>query len=68
MAVQFYEKLCPGKGETNEAAGSDATDIAAAIADEVAGLKDQSNRIFVYHKTNVNGLIYLSMRADAGGY
>ena len=66
MTAQFYDKLRPGKGETSEAAGGDATDIAAAIADEVAQLKDQGNRLFVYHKTNVNGLAYLSMKADAG--
>ncbi len=66
VVVQFYEKLSPGKGETDGAEVNGATDIAAAIADEVAELKDKGNRLFVYHKTNINGLAYLSMKADAG--
>lgn len=64
--LQFYEKLSPGKGETEGAADSAPTDIATAIADEVAELKDKDKRVFVYHKTNVNGLVYLSMKSDAG--
>ena len=66
VVTQFYEKLSPGKGETDGAEADGATDIAAAIADEVAELKDKGNRLFVYHKTNINGLAYLSMKADAG--
>lgn len=67
VLTEFYEKLSPGKGETDGAEPNGATDIAAAIADEVAELKDKGNRLFVYHKTNINGLAYLSMKADAEG-
>ncbi|CAL8467124.1 g6660 [Coccomyxa elongata] len=67
VLTEFYEKLSPGKGETDGAEVNAATDIAAAIADEVAELKDKGNRLFVYHKTNINGLAYLSMKADAEG-
>ncbi len=60
---QFYEKLHPHSAAPSK---GPAKDIAAAIADEVAELKDQDSQLFTYHKTNIHGLAYLTMREDAG--
>ena len=62
-SLQFYEKLHPASAAPSSAP---AKDIAAAIADEVAELKDEDTQLFTYHKTNIHGLAYLTMRNDAG--
>lgn len=61
--LQFYEKLHPNTAAPLIAS---AKDIAAAIADEVADLKTGDSQLFTYHKTNIHGMIYLTMRDDAG--
>lgn len=73
--LQFYEKLGGTWRQQAGAAadgaapggGSDApTDIAAALASEVAELKEGSRQPFYYHMTGVNSVVYLEYR-DAGG-
>lgn len=64
MSMQYYEKLSPSK--TQEGAAAPSTDIAAALASEVAKLKQQAGKLFAYHSTGVSGLAYITMKADAG--
>jgi hypothetical protein len=63
FCLQFYERLHP---ESANPAEAPIKDIAAAIADEVAGLKDTEAQLFTYNKTNIHGLVYLTMKEDAG--
>ena len=62
--LQYYEKLTPTIAPQSSAAAS--ADIAAALASEVAELKQQDGKLFAYHSTGVSGLAYITMRDDAG--
>lgn len=62
--LQYYEKLTPTIAPESSAAAS--ADIAAALASEVAELKQQDGKLFAYHSTGVSGLAYITMRDDAG--
>ena len=62
--LQYYEKLSPATAPQSSAPPS--ADIAAALASEVAELKQQDGKTFAYHSTGVSGLAYITMRADAG--
>jgi hypothetical protein len=63
---QHYQKLLPAKGGGDDAAADKAKDIAAAIAAEVAELKDKSKHAFKYHDTAVQGTIFLQFPAEPG--
>ncbi len=57
--LQYYERL---KGSAEPAApdtSSKPADISNAIADEVAELQSPKGQLFVYHRVNVFGLIYI---------
>ena len=66
--VQFYDAggEVPGSETTAETSNERPVDLSAAIANEVAELNERSNEIFTFHKTHVNGLLYISMAAAAG--
>lgn len=59
LTTQYYERL---KG-TEEPAVTDTSakpaDISSAIADEVAELQSPKGQLFVHHKVNVFGLIFI---------
>ncbi|KAK9852830.1 hypothetical protein WJX84_002433 [Apatococcus fuscideae] len=69
LLSQFYDAGSDGAATDTAAAGAVADgkplDLSDAIANEVAELKEHSNDIFTFHKTNVNGLLYVSMAASA---
>ena len=57
--MQYYERL---KGSAEPAAPDTASklaDISSAIADEVAELRNPKGHLFVHHKVNVFGLIFI---------
>jgi len=62
--VQYYEKANPGNGAASAAA--EAHDIAQALEDEVAEIKQGDRSLFKAHTTNINGLVYISVAKDAG--
>lgn len=64
LAGQYYEKANPGYGAATAAA--QAHDIAQALEDEVAELKQGERSLFRAHTTNINGLVYVSVAKDAG--
>ena len=68
MCLQFYDAGNEGgvSGEAAEAGTDKPLDLSDAIANEVAELKERSNAIFTFHKTHVNGLLFISMAASAG--
>lgn len=45
---------------------SGAQDFSKLIQEEVQGLKSQRDKVFEWHKTNINGLLYLSLTKQAG--
>ncbi|KAL4457950.1 hypothetical protein ABPG75_012815 [Micractinium tetrahymenae] len=73
LLTEFYHKLGgtwkqqAAADEAVPAGGGDApTDIAAALASEVAELKEGSRQPFYYHLTGVNSVVYLEYK-DAQG-
>jgi hypothetical protein len=65
FCIQAYEALHPNAPEAVKPE-ADAQDLAAALEEEVADLKDKSNQLFSYHKTGVPGLVFITLREDAG--
>ncbi len=62
LCVQYYERL---KGSADPAApdtSAKPADISSAIADEVAELQSHKGKLFVYHRVNVFGLIYIGFQ------
>lgn len=62
--MQYYEQANPANGAASAAA--EAHDIAQALEDEVAELKQGDCSLFKAHTTNINGLAYISVAKDAG--
>lgn len=65
--MQAYETLRPAKaveGATEDvaAAAAGGGDIAAALASEVAELKDESKQLFVVHPSGLKSVVYLEYR------
>ena len=60
---QYYEKANPGAAA---ASAGGAHEIAQALEEEVAELKQGESDLFKYHNTNIGGLAYVSMAQDAG--
>lgn len=56
LSMQYYERL---KGTEEPAVTAKPADISSAIADEVAELKSPKGQLFVHHKVNVFGLIFI---------
>ena len=67
LHLQFYDA---GNDQSSSSAVPEELetplDLDNAIANEVAELKQHSNDVFTFHKTFVNGLLYISMAALAG--
>ncbi|KAK9849249.1 hypothetical protein WJX84_007249 [Apatococcus fuscideae] len=66
LLSQFYD--AGSDGASSSAAAGEAEkplDLSDAIANEVAELKEHGNDVFTFHKTFVNGLLYISMAASA---
>lgn len=61
--MQYVESTVPAATAKPAAAGSD---ISALIADEVEDLKSKDNQLLTWHKTNISGLIYVSLSPSAG--
>lgn len=53
----------PAAAAAKPAAGSD---ISALIADEVADLKSDDNKPLSWHKTNISGMLYVSLSRKSG--
>lgn len=66
MGVQFYDAGNDGASSSAAAEIDKPLDLSDAIANEAAELRERSNDIFTFHKTHVNGLLYVSMAASAG--
>ena len=66
MDVQFYDAGNDGASSSTTAEVDNPLDLSDAIANEAAELREHSNDIFTFHKTHVNGLLYVSMAATAG--
>lgn len=66
MDVQFYDAGNDGATSSATAEVDKPLDLSDAIASEAAELREHSNEIFTFHKTHVNGLLYVSMAASAG--
>lgn len=67
--TQYYEKLKPADAPAAPAVDDSEpveADLSKQMEAEVADLKDNKNRLFWYHKTNVNGLLYISMNESYG--
>eukprot|EP00884_Botryococcus_braunii_P004450 jgi/Botrbrau1/14005/Bobra.150_1s0015.1 len=65
LLEEAYETLYPeGHGQI---AAHNATDLAEALEDEIAGIKDKSKDVFSYNKTGIPGLVYITMGDDNGG-
>jgi hypothetical protein len=62
--VQYYEKANPAAGAAS--AGAGAHEIANALEAEVKELKQGERSLFKIHPTDVGGLVYIIMAADAG--
>ena len=60
---QYYEKANP---EAAAASAGGAHEIAQALEEEVAELKQGESNLFKSHNTNIGGLAYVSMAQDAG--
>lgn len=65
MDVQFYDAGNDGATSSATAEFDKPLDLSDAIANEAAELREHSNDIFTFHKTHVNGLLYVSMAATA---
>ncbi|DBB04027.1 hypothetical protein WJX77_007697 [Trebouxia sp. C0004] len=62
ILTEYYERL---KGSADPAApdtSAKPADISSAIADEVAELQSHKGKLFVYHRVNVFGLIYIGFQ------
>ncbi|KAL0040875.1 hypothetical protein WJX79_008176 [Trebouxia sp. C0005] len=62
ILTEYYERL---KGSADPAApdtSAKPADISSAIADEVAELQSNKGKLFVYHRVNVFGLIYIGFQ------
>lgn len=62
ILTEYYERL---KGSADPAApdmSAKPADISSAIADEVAELQNHKGKLFVYHRVNVFGLIYIGFQ------
>ncbi len=61
--MQYVESTVPAAAAAKPAAGSD---ISALIADEVADLKSDDNKPLSWHKTNISGMLYVSLSRTSG--
>ena len=67
LHLQFYDAGNDQASSSTVAEEAETPlDLDNAIANEVAELKQHSNDVFTFHKTFVNGLLYISMAASAG--
>ncbi|KAK9824300.1 hypothetical protein WJX72_009265 [[Myrmecia] bisecta] len=61
---EYYEKACPAKPASSSKPGGG--DLSNELEAEIQQLKTEKDHLFNFHKTNVNGLIYISMKTAEG--
>lgn len=66
LCAQYLDKLTAGLPKQEHS--STSKDFSRLIQDEVSDLKAKKGKLFEWHKTNINGLLYLSLTSEAGGY
>ena len=64
--MQYLEDTSASEpGQDHQASTSDFSKL---IEDEVSHIKDKKGNMFEWHKTNVHGLVYISLTSAAGNW
>lgn len=63
---QARETLHPEEDAPTALSAENTKDLAEALQQEIDEIKDTSTDVFTYNKTGIGGLIYITMRDDAG--